>query len=505
MVFPKLEPFYIVHDNSHSHTILRLTISMGEDSVSVVHVCDGGNKKARQTHCCVKADSDYTVRLHEDEEDRVKAKKKRLWVHECQRKRKSEGEFWTLYKELDDDETKFYQYFRMTKSKFNYLLQKVNEDLIKSNTCLREAISPRESCEQNSNKTYFTSCNTGHLSYKLMCFLVTELGLEPLSQFLCLMALGYADCFLAALCSASFQISPILVSKFLATGDSFRTIAFSYRLGHSTVHSTVQEVCASIIKRLKAEVMPKPTEETWKNIAAEFWNLWQFPNCVGAIDGKHVKLQAPPNSGSLFYNYKHTFSVVLLALVDANYKFVVVDIGSYGKNSDGGIFSHSKFGELLEKGALNIPPPAQLPDSSCMTPYVIVGDEAFPLKTYLLRPYPGSQASDDDQKRLFNFRLSRARRVVENAFGILSQRFRIYQRTLNLLPDNADNVIFATCILHNYLRDNATNVTNMNVTNNGSSLEEIARQGGNAPQGAFLVREKFREFLNSPAGSLPWA
>lgn len=74
-----------------------------------------------------------------------------------------------------------------------------------------------------------------------------------------------------------------------------------------------------------------------------------------------------------------------------------------------------------------------------------------------------------------------------------------------MLPDNADNVIFATCILHNYLRDNAPDVTNMNVTNNGSSLEEIARQGGNAPQGAFLVREKFREFLNSPAGSLPWA
>lgn len=87
----------------------------------------------------------------------------------------------------------------------------------------------------------------------------------------------------------------------------------------------------------------------------------------------------------------------------------------------------------------------------------------------------------------------------------MSQKYRIYQRTLNLLPDNADNVIFATCILHNYLRDNTTDVTNMNVTNNASSVVDIARQGGNAPQGAFLVREKFKEFLNSPAGSLAWA
>jgi hypothetical protein len=80
-----------------------------------------------------------------------------------------------------------------------------------------------------------------------------------------------------------------------------------------------------------------------------------------------------------------------------------------------------------------------------------VGDEAFPLKTYLMRPYPGSQRKGDNEKSIFNYRLSRARRVVENAFGILSQKFQIYQRTLRSLPENAGNIIFASCILHNYL------------------------------------------------------
>ena len=80
-------------------------------------------------------------------------------------------------------------------------------------------------------------------------------------------------------------------------------------------------------------------------------------------------------------------------------------------------------------------------------------NEAFPLKTYLLRPYTGSQSEGDSENNIFNYRLSRARRVAENAFGILSQKFQIYQRTLQSLPENADNIIFATCILHKYLRD----------------------------------------------------
>ena len=101
-----------------------------------------------------------------------------------------------------------------------------------------------------------------------------------------------------------------------------------------------------------------------------------------------------------------------MALVDAPFKFTVVDIRSYGRNSDGGIFAYSKLGKYLETH-LHIPEDKQLPGTSCLAPHVIVGNEAFPLKTYLMRPYPGSQSKGDNEKSIFNYPFSRARRVVE--------------------------------------------------------------------------------------------
>jgi hypothetical protein len=174
------------------------------------------------------------------------------------------------------------------------------------------------------------------------------------------------------------------------------------------------------------EVMPEPSEEQWKAIATDFWNIWNFPNCIGAVDGKHVNIEAPANSGSVYFNYKKTFSVVLLALVDATYNFIMIDVGSFGRSSDGGIFSHSALGRRMENGSLNIPLDSCLPGTNIKAPFVIVGDEAFPLKTYLMRPYPGRQSSGNDCMTCFNNRLSRARRVSEIAFGILAQKFRIF-------------------------------------------------------------------------------
>lgn len=251
--------------------------------------------------------------------------------------------------------------------------------------------------------------------------------------------------------------------------------------------------------------MPQPTTELLQSCAKKFEDLWNYPNCVAAIDGKHITIQAPPGSGSLYFNYKKTFSIVLLAMVDAEYRFIAVDVGAYGKNSDGGIFKESSMGKCLKKKTFAIPENRPITKNGEPLPYVIVGDEAFPCKTYLMRPYSGSGLSQD--KRVFNYRLSRARRVSENAFGILCQKFRVFLNKLQIHPKNADKLVLAALCLHNFLRnDNALLgvLDEEKKENEAPIFASLPHIGGKFSTDASIVRDRFKEYFMSHAGALPW-
>lgn len=178
--------------------------------------------------------------------------------------------------------------------------------------------------------------------------------------------------------------------------------------------------------------------------------MWNFPNCLGAIDGKHVQIKAPDNTGTVYFNYKRTFSINLMAVASADYKFLSVDIGQIGSASDSGIWDRSEFGTAWKNKAVNTPPPIPLPGTQELTEYVMVGDEAFPLQANLLRPFPGRDL-DTMVKKRYNYRLSRARRVVENAFGILTNRFRVLFTTIDANAEKATSIVKTCCVLHNML------------------------------------------------------
>ena len=111
-------------------------------------------------------------------------------------------------------------------------------------------------------------------------------------------------------------------------------------------------------------------------------------------------IQAPSNSGSLYYNYKGTFSIVLLAIVDANYCFQFIDVGACGRENDSGILKKTDFYRKLEENELGIPNLKILPSSKVHLPPFFIGDEAFPLKRNILRPYPGTKL--EFEQRIFN-------------------------------------------------------------------------------------------------------
>ncbi|GBP78177.1 hypothetical protein EVAR_50120_1, partial [Eumeta japonica] len=95
--------------------------------------------------------------------------------------------------------------------------------------------------------------------------------------------------------------------------------------------------------------MPQPSEDHLKNVSLDFEEMWNFPNCIGSLDGKHCRVKRPRKSGSAYYNYKHYFSIVLQAVADAKKRFITIEVGGRGKQSDGGTFSASFLNRLLER------------------------------------------------------------------------------------------------------------------------------------------------------------
>lgn len=131
----------------------------------------------------------------------------------------------------------------------------------------------------------------------------------------------------------------------MSTGTSFGALQFDFYIARSTIGEIVKETCQVLWVVLQPLEMPEPSIKKWIKISNIYYSKTNFQNCLGAIDGKHVRCRCPNNSGSLFFNYKKFFSIVLMAIADANVCFTVIDVGAYGKEGDSNIFKESNFGK----------------------------------------------------------------------------------------------------------------------------------------------------------------
>lgn len=171
-----------------------------------------------------------------------------------------------------------------------------------------------------------------------------------------------------------------------------------------------------------------------------------------------------------------------------------------------GIFLKCRLGQAIRNEVFDIPPPKALPDSDVMSPFVILGDEAFPLMENLMKPYARQQSLVDRTKAIFNYRLSRARRIVENSFGILAQHFHVFHTPINVNIDTIENLVTSTCILHNLICIESKGASMEDAGTPSSkmdSLEEfnesLEPNGGNPQQ----VRDNFKDYLNG-VGAVSW-
>jgi hypothetical protein len=173
----------------------------------------------------------------------------------------------------------------------------------------------------------------------------------------------------------------------MATGSSFAALSIQFMRGKRTISGIIAETTTWCTLQLL--FMPPPNEAKWKRIAERYLDLWNLPNCIGSTDGKYIYIKRF-KFGSLYFNCKGSFLLVLLACADANALFTTVHVGDFGKNSDGSVLRASTLGQMLEKEELHIPFPTSLPldDSSETFPYYFVADKAFPQKINLMRPYP---------------------------------------------------------------------------------------------------------------------
>ncbi|KAJ8884768.1 hypothetical protein PR048_010964 [Dryococelus australis] len=175
--------------------------------------------------------------------------------------------------------------------------------------------------------------------------------------------------------------------------------------------------------------LPQPTVHTWERAAQESKRKWQFPHCIGFVDDRHIVMKNVQNASSAFFNYKGTFSTVLMATVDANYRITSIDVGSV-------------LGDALHCETLPIPPPAECCGFTDLLPHVFVGDEAVPLLENLMRSYPRCRVTCNmDNKGSPSSRI---------CFRNHATKFRIFRKPFEIKLEIIDSIVKAGCVLHNY-------------------------------------------------------
>lgn len=255
----------------------------------------------------------------------------------------------------------------------------------------------------------------------------------------------------------------------------------------------------------------------WEQVCEGFETRTGLPKCIGAIDGKHIYITQPGNSGSAFYNFKGSFSVVLFIMCDAFHRMMFYSVGHRGSSSDSTIFECSGLKRFIDPDQNNLLPlSTPWPGREMLVPNFVLADDAFALRPYILKPYKGTALTDEQLKA--NTIISSSRRIVESTFGILVHRFRVLFRRMGIHTASVNRVVGACVTLHNWLithnaHDYSDDVMSLQLSEilrerslqqrrvlianpNENNFNEIIRVAANENRRAHQCRDEFCLYIN---------
>ena len=212
----------------------------------------------------------------------------------------------------------------------------------------------------------------------------------------------------------------------LGRGDYYYTLAEMVGLAPCTVSTVVHEVNEALVGCLWKDFVSAHMPVTDHDFESKILNMkeqWQFPFSWCAVDGCHIPIKCPggQETSKEYHNVKNVHSIILMSIVDATYYFVWGSCGYPGNSRDSIILQSTSLWASIKEGKF-LPQSSQKKNEICIPP-LIRGDSAFPFESFLLKPY--SNAVMTKEQRFFKYRLSRARMVVEGAYGQLKGRWHL--------------------------------------------------------------------------------
>lgn len=235
----------------------------------------------------------------------------------------------------------------------------------------------------------------------------------------------------------------------------------------------ITEICLKIYENVKDEYIKLPNScDEWRKISKEFYDEYKLPNCVGALEIRHLAFKPINKKGQMRDNRFFTDNTIaLIAILDAHSNFMYIDVGQKSTLNDKNLFNNSNLKNLIDNNVINLPNSDQLPNSDKSIPYYFIGDYSLPLNTYLMKQFYVSSLTPPQLN--YDFKLWDVSQRAEHCFETLTNMFPILMEPFRTDEENAKKITLGCIALYNFLKSSIQENLSMNNSNTSSNTNNL--------------------------------